>query len=298
MGKKYTCPECNKNALYVTPHNGLSYCFACGYTHIDREYRSTYTYKPKKIRGAEEIRQIRSFYTRIARYYHSCLETSHRDWLYSRGFTDESIEKYLIGYVPEDANNLLYNDPACAMSGLKTFEGKAFLHGRISFPYIHKGKVTDIRARSLDKEAALRYLSPIGSSASRGSLWPWQYEYDTSNQGQSIIITEGEIAAGISTQHGFPALGLPGINANRNIAAQNVVIIFDREQNIYVKRAIVKLAKKFENPYVSTLYVPKGLRHEAKIDIDTFILAGGDMRRVLSSALPFDQWKLLQERNI
>jgi DNA primase len=286
-GYKEHCPKCGAYAFYITPHNGLSYCFKCEYTE-----REGNKHKPEVKRTREEIQQIRSFYTRIAKYYHSCLGKEHREYLYRRGFTDDSIERYLIGYVPEDANNILYKDIAVSMSGL-VHDGEAFLKHRIVFPYIKNGKVTDIRGRSLDPNDGLRYLSPKGSSKSRGAILPWNSDLDTDN----VIVTEGEIAAGIATQAGFPTLGLPGINAKRKILSNRVIIIFDREQNLHVKKAILKVAERIENPFVSTLYVPNSLRGK-KVDMDSFILAGGDMERVINAALPISEWRRLQERNI
>jgi len=284
---KQECPQCGGMNLYYTTHNDFSYCFNCSYTQRGQEYHE------RTVHKSEHIKEIRQFYTEQAAKYHSNLRDSDRLWLHDRGFDDTDIQALQIGYCADE----VIDTPIAYESGLayKTQRlKKAVLGNRIVFPYLSvSGAVIDIRGRSLDDTEEKKYKSPIGSTLFRGANLP--YNYAVTEQAKKVIITEGEIKAGIATKYGFPAIGLPGMTNWRNgmCIQEDVeyIIMLDnqRRNRRLLLQAVEKLAAHFDNPRIATL----PLFSEDKADIDSFILRYGakEFRICLDSALPIEEWR-------
>lgn len=291
---KTECPQCGKDNLYVTPSNGVKYCFTpgCGYYVQDE----TAVNKRSYVRSPM-LQEIREYYTRMTDYYHSCLTVEALSFLYSRGFTDATIQELKLGFVPSGGG--FYNTPVSMEAGLATYNKTAFLAGRVVFPYFMDDKtVCDIRGRSLSIEDELRYKSPWHDVFYRGADCPygWNKVHDTSD----VFLTEGEIKAAIGYQEtGKTFIALPGINNWRRCIkqkeTQKYTIIFDNQQKGFyeLRRAITNAANRLLNPYVATL----PLFGDKKQDIDTFVYKHGvDMLNlVLDAALPYEEWITLQQ---
>lgn len=291
MNYKTDCPKCGGNDFYVTPSNGMGYCFHCGYLERADKKSDSAEYEIKT-----SIEAIRYVYTMLTEYYHSSLTDSARIYLNSRGFDDATITKFKLGYIPNDVPTHLHKD-ALRDSGLYV-NNKAVLGERISFPYIVGDKVTDIRGRSMDKNEPTRYKSPLGSSGNRGAIFP----YNECDMRHDHIVTEGEIKAIMSHQFGVPCVALPGISSWRPKVSQTSAkqtIVFDSTKNRVTReitfRAIDKTAKMLYNPYVVVL----PLLGEDKMDIDSFILRRGavEFKTIIDNALPYSEWAKLQRRN-
>jgi hypothetical protein len=289
MNYKTDCPNCGGNDFYVTPQNGVGYCFHCSYLERS-DNTNDRSHKPKA-----DIESIRNFYNLASRYYHSALNKTAVDYLHKRGFTDDMIEELQIGYIPLDMP-AHFNSELARDSGLYV-SGKSVLGNRISFPYLVGRSVTDIRARSLDPDEETRYKSPLGSAELRGAVFPYNYRYSKVDH----VVTEGEIKSVLSSKAGIPAVGLPGITSWRAMTSNTQVkqtIVFDsskiKHSRETVFRAIDKLASKLYNPYVALLPLLGG----EKMDIDEFILLKGEeeYRTIINNALPYHEWAKLQRR--
>lgn len=285
---KTDCPTCTGNDFYVTPHNGLGFCFHCGHWERDGQV----DYKPR-VRS-DHIPEIRNMYAQATTYYHSALDGAARKFLINRGFTDSTIERFQIGYCPL-GKNPMYKDPIAQEAGLATSIQTGFLAGRITFPYFYDDStITDIRGRSLDPSDPLRYKSPYNDGFYRGADHPYNYHLRCNKR---IILTEGEIKADIATQIQYPAMALPGIMSWRDGLTYDpnteYTIIFDSQRQMRdVRRAIAKIAEKLNNPRIGTI----PLFGKEKQDIDGFIMEYGvsSFKDVVDSALPYDEWKALQ----
>lgn len=293
-GYKTTCPSCGGNNFYVTPHNGVGYCFngACSYWERDGNSNA----EPKKKVRSEYLLDIRQFYAQIAEYYHSNLSQQHLDFLYKRGYTDALINQRKIGFAPK-GKHPLYKSNIAKEAGLATAKNEAFMENRITFPYLSGGVVSDLRGRALDNDSR-KYLSPFNDAYYRGA--DYAYNHDCL-QADVIVLTEGEIKADISTLTKYPAIALPGMKSwRREIKqrkGQKFVFLFDNQATGYkdVYAAISKHAVHLDNPYVATLPL---LGHD-KMDIDTFILMyGADAyTSVVESALSYGEWyNLIRDR--
>lgn len=289
MSYKDTCPQCGKDNLYITPHNGVSYCFTPGC-----EYFENGKHVLRKKERSTHIQDIRAYYTVMAEYYHSNLNTHARNYLYKRGFIDTTIQELKIGYCPTGKHHY-YNTPIALESGLTTNRKDGFLAGRITFPYFKtKDIVSDIRGRAVDK-TDIRYKSPFGDTYYRGADYP--YNYHLYNTAPVVLLTEGEIKADIAMQVGYPTLALPGIKTWRKGFTQKdnqkIIIVFDTQKDMSgIRLAIDKIQSFVESSYVATL----PLMGKDKMDIDTLILEYGSdiFDMVIESALPYYDWKVLQ----
>lgn len=274
---KIKCPQCGGHNFYHTDYNGMGYCFNCAYVEHNKQYVA--------LKRSEHKEFIRATYQELSLYYHSCLEENHRQYLHKRGITDQSIEKFRIGYCPA-STHILYAHPLIKETGL--FYEKPVLEDRIVFPYFSYNEIIDLRGRSLtDKE--MPYKSLIGSSFTR---WA-DYAYNDKITSETIVLTEGEIKAIVGDQYGFDVRAFPGINSQRKYTNTNqkVVVCFDNQENNRRElfRSIETLSRKESDLYVATL----PLLRSKKQDIDSFILQYGssDFRDVINSSLPFLLWK-------
>ena len=292
---KTTCPNpsCNGNNFYVTPDNGMGYCFNCRYTEKD----NTAPYSKVRKRS-DNIAEIRQYYTEMAEYYHSMLDTHARNFLYGRGYTDQTIQSLKIGYIP-DGTHPLYRNPIAIEAGLANKRYEAFLGNRIAFPYFKDAKtVTDIRARSLIPHDEIKYKSPFNDAYYRGAIYP--YNYHLTNKAKRILLTEGEIKAGIAVQANFPTIGLPGILAWRDGLIQEddqeYVIVFDNETKPNIQRDVISAIRKVSLHLLNVKVAVLPIFDGGKAEIDTFINKFGAslFGNIIDNALDYDTWNSLQ----
>lgn len=291
---KTICPGCRHESLYVTPDNGMGYCFRpiCNYIEFNGKVQ-----RKERIRS-DNVLEIRALYKEIAWYYHSALDTRATQYLYKRGFNDKTIEDLQIGYCP-NGTLPLYRNTIAKEAGIATTKHEAFLGDRITFPYFKDvNTVTDIRGRAIDATEELRYKSPFGDIIFRGAIYPYNYHL---RHNTHIIIAEAEIKANIAYQLGYAAMGLPGIGSWRNGFVQEdkqrVTIVFDNESNPETQKSVIaavrKVAGQLIKPYIAVLPLFDG---DIKAEIDTFILRHGGtlFTSVIDNALTYKEWNQLQ----
>lgn len=289
--QRESCPACGSEHYGYTPDNGVGFCFVCGHWQRD----NAIAYKPK-VRSAY-IDEIRNFYAQAAEYYHNSLDGVARQFLIRRGFTDDTIERFKIGYCPI-GRNPMYRDKMAKESGLSVNATTGFLADRITFPYLYdETTITDIRGRSINPADELRYKSPFNDVFFRGADYPYNYHLRNNKR---IILTEGEIKADIASQIQYPAMALPGIMSWRPgvIFDTDYTLIFDSQRRmVNVRYAIHRIVAKIvaagiNEPLIGTL----PLFGKEKQDIDGFILEHGTeaFRQVIDTALPYHEWAELQ----
>jgi hypothetical protein len=265
MGYKEICPNCGGNNYYVTENNGMKYCFNCRHWEKDKKIVSVMRRGP--------IAQIRQEYESLTRYWHSNVEHV-RKYLNNRGITDESIQRFRLGYCPP-GNHPLFNQ-----------DNGVYLHfeNRVTIPHIYKGTVYDIRARALDNGEP-KYTGPHGNRYYRGADYP--FNMDDSHY--THIVTEGEFKAIVATQFGYKAVALPGITiAYKTYVPNKYYIVLDAQENMVdVRKAIIRWANYGLEPYVVTLP-----RSNKKIGLDDYLLEHGKQafEMLLQLAIPYYEW--------
>jgi DNA primase len=286
---KTICPSCHGDNFYITPNNGMGYCFDPSCHYMEKENKG---YSKKRIRS-DNVAEIRDYYSIAARYYHSSLDTKALNFLYARGFNDHTIQDRLIGYCPTGTSPI-YRDPIAKEAGLADMRHNAFLADRIVFPYFkNRGTIIDIRGRAIDPEEEIKYKSPFNDSCYRGATYPYNHDL---RDNKVVLISEGEIKADIATQIGFNCLALPGMGSWRNSLIQEdqqFIIVFDSQLDMRgVNAAIKKAAKHLDDPLIATL----PLLGKNKMDVDTFILARGEtmFADIINQAITYSVWESLQ----
>jgi len=293
---KTDCPACGHHSFYITTSNGVGYCFraSCHYLEIDGER------KQQKKQRSDNVAEIRELYLKVAKYYHSCVDDTIREYLHSRGLNDQTIQQQMIGYCPIGVHPI-YKNKISIEAGLSDKQNRAFLGDRIIFPYFKTDTViTDLRGRTIDPDEELRYKSPFGGAYYRGAIYPYNHRITTTSK--KIIITEGEIKANIAQQYGFDCIGIPGITSWRNgytqAEDQEVVIIFDTEQRsdiqLDVITAIKKISMHLDNPKIAVLPIMHGTN---KSEVDTFLLkhGAGLFNSIINNALDYTTWLTLNK---
>ncbi len=297
-GYKTDCPACGGHNLYVTPDNGVEYCFNCGYSKGNRSSDNQTV-----LMVSERLEEIRDYYQRLAAYYHACITPEVRNYLHRRGLTDEIIQQNQLGYCPAGVHPI-YEDSVAREAGVATSGGASVLAGRVIFPYRAGGQTVDLRGRALSPEEEVKYKGPYGRAPYRGAdEWPYLPEQVLQTTQETVVVTEGELKALVCAAHGIPAMALPGINSwkwrmRSLFAAKRRVIVFDSQKEAAVAEqvysAVDSLAFRLTESHV--LFLPL---HGDKTDVDGFILTNGpeSFRMWLDYSLPYERWATLMRRN-
>jgi hypothetical protein len=276
--------------FYITESNGVGYCFRASCHHLEINGERKY----EKKKRSDKITEIRDFYSKVAQYYHSCLDARVLAYLHQRGYNDQMIKQQMIGYCP-NGKHPIYKNNISIEAGLADKECRPFLSDRIIFPYFKNDTViTDLRGRTLDSNEELRYKSPFGGAYFRGAIYP--YNHKIAATAKQLIITEGEIKTDIAQQYGFDCIGIPGITSWRSgfmqQENQQIIILFDTEYNkdtqLDVFVSIKKISQHIDNIRVAVLPLQQGKKSE----IDTFILQYGAniFRSILDNAIDYTTW--------
>lgn len=303
-GYKTDCPQCGGNNLYVTPDNGLEYCFNCGYRKGEQQFGGPEGLPTFK---SEDRSEIRAFYRKLAHRYHASMHTPVRKYLNERGISDQQIQEMCIGYCPDSPHDD-YSTPIARTAGIAVANSRSLLRGRIVFPYIEpvNGEVVDLRGRAFDStlgEDEPKYRGPYHTAAARGAdEWPYNASVLRSDV---VVITEGEVKSIVATAAQVPTVGIPGISTFRwrlRLSLnqhQRRVVLFDTESKPKVRdsvyQAIDKLGRLLPNVYVATLPLLSG---SSKTGIDDFVLTKGadELKLIVDKALPYEVWAKLQRR--
>jgi len=237
------------------------------------------------------------------------LRPTHRDWLLSRG-----LNPWIVPFVSSDGilSRLqelfsvqdLLEAGLMVSNGVKHFASRVISPGMLLIPYYDPStlEVCYLRARDMNPEAKVRYLSPAKVPASHLS-WGWQL---LSTSLYSIIVTEGEFKALSAIQLGFQCIAIPGISTgHRQVAklcaergVKTVYILFDTDttysgetpKQAFVDCAASRLAGILlrEGIKVFGAHLPPIAE---KVDLDSFLMASDnpeeDLRQVLAEATPY-----------
>jgi len=263
-------------------------------------------YEVKEVKAPVlDIPKIRNLYTSLTDEFHSSLTKSVKDYLKNRGLTDDTINKFKLGFcsttfyegygdkIAEEAGIMIHNYPLLA--------------NRVVIPYIFNNETTDLRGRILEsifsyKKNTPTYLSLAGNYESRGAVYFFNHEIIDKNS--TIILTEGEFKALVAAQYGFPIIATPGImrwekswtallKDKEVILAADNELVSKRRTPAYIQAKM--LSKHLPNLKVATLFRRKG---EVKMDVDSYIISRGvkSFEVAIKAALPVNDYLEIEER--
>ena len=216
------CPfHDDKNpSMSVSPTRGIFHCFSCkaggdaikfvmdyeklSYPEAVEKIASLQNFTLNYVRGGEPAKENKHILENANAFYRSLLYKTPAavEYLYSRGITDELIDKFELGFAPESAQTirLLQNEQIEPIEALEIGIVKQNENGiyasfinRITFPiYTHAGRLVGFGGRTISGNPAKYVNSPQSAVFDKSTLFYGYHlakrEIFTKNQ---IIITEG-----------------------------------------------------------------------------------------------------------
>ncbi|WP_346745579.1 DNA primase [uncultured Campylobacter sp.] len=216
------CPfHDDKNpSMSVSPSRGIFHCFSCkaggdaikfvmdyeklSYPEAVEKIAGLQNFTLNYVRGGEPAKENKHILENANAFYRSLLykTPSAVEYLYSRGITDELIDKFELGFAPESAQTirLLQNEQIEPKEALEVGIVKQNENGiyasfinRITFPiYTHAGRLVGFGGRTISGNPAKYVNSPQSAVFDKSTLFYGYHlakrEIFTKNQ---IIITEG-----------------------------------------------------------------------------------------------------------
>ena len=216
------CPfHDDKNpSMSVSPSRGIFHCFSCkaggdaikfvmdyeklSYPEAVEKIAGLQNFTLNYVRGGEPAKENKHILENANAFYRSLLYKTPAaiEYLYSRGITDELIDKFELGFAPESAQTirLLQNEQIEPKEALEVGIVKQNENGiyasfinRITFPiYTHTGRLVGFGGRTISGNPAKYVNSPQSAVFDKSTLFYGYHlakrEIFTKNQ---IIITEG-----------------------------------------------------------------------------------------------------------
>ncbi|WP_314703926.1 DNA primase [Campylobacter rectus] len=216
------CPfHDDKNpSMSISPSRGIFHCFSCkaggdaikfvmdyeklSYPEAVEKIAGLQNFTLNYVRGGEPAKENKHILENANAFYRSLLYKTPAavEYLYSRGITDELIDKFELGFAPESAQTirLLQNEQIEPKEALEVGIVKQNENGiyasfinRITFPiYTHAGRLVGFGGRTISGNPAKYVNSPQSAVFDKSTLFYGYHlakrEIFTKNQ---IIITEG-----------------------------------------------------------------------------------------------------------
>ena len=216
------CPfHDDKNpSMSVSPSRGIFHCFSCkaggdaikfvmdyeklSYPEAVEKIAGLQNFTLNYVRGGEPAKENKHILENANAFYRSLLYKTPAavEYLYSRGITDELIDKFELGFAPESAQTirLLQNDQIEPKEALEIGIVKQNENGiyasfinRITFPiYTHAGRLVGFGGRTISGNPAKYVNSPQSAVFDKSTLF---YGYHLAKREifakNQIIITEG-----------------------------------------------------------------------------------------------------------
>ena len=216
------CPfHDDKNpSMSVSPSRGIFHCFSCkaggdaikfvmdyeklSYPEAVEKIAGLQNFTLNYVRGGEPAKENKHILENANAFYRSLLYKTPAavEYLYSRGITDELIDKFELGFAPESAQTirLLQNEQIEPKEALEVGIVKQNENGiyasfinRITFPiYTHAGRLVGFGGRTISGNPAKYVNSPQSAVFDKSTLF---YGYHLAKREifakNQIIITEG-----------------------------------------------------------------------------------------------------------
>jgi len=268
-----TCPNCNKNKLYVNIETLLYHCFRCEtldetnafakghFSTIQRHYGDILDISPATSISTTSNQKEVNFTDLVERYHHNLLKTKTAlKYLFDRGRSIESIKQFKLGYTTR------YKDEW------------------IVIPSYEDNVPKLLKLRNISKEPSNeKYIREKGSKSIL-------FNGDVINEYENIIITEGEFDAMALIEAGFPnVVGTTGGAGtllpewyDKLLYVQKIIVCFDSDK-VGQKAARDVWAKRLGTGRVWNLMLPDNE------DIDSFLLKNSkeDFENLLNEVKQF-----------
>jgi DNA primase catalytic core len=318
---KALCPfhEEKTPSFSVNPKGQYFRCFGCGVGGDVFKFLELYEHKPffeVLIELAMEVgislpeladenkdpigeaRIIEDILTETTRFYHGSLTPEAKDYLVKeRGFTEETISQFQIGYAEGGLREYLIDKcklplDLCLKAGVlkKTDKGavRDYFYRRIIFPNLKRGRVVHLSGRSLDAQEP-KYLHLPGEIR-------YLYNEDALSNSE-VYIAEGIPDCLSAVQTGYPTVAILGTSGFK----PDYVSKFSRCETIYLcldgdeagRNGTLKIGTLI-GEQARIVQLPDGLdvndylRAHSKDDFDSLVAAAKDVVKYELSLIPED----------
>ena len=297
------CPVCGCNDANFNLSKLVWRCWHCvakGAIMTEKGYEVREIEQPKF-----DIPEIRKIYSSLANKYHNNLFSEAINYLKGRGLTDDTINKFKLGFCGDDFYDE-YTNKNAEDSGV-IYQNYPILYRRVVIPYTYKDEVVDLRGRILDsvysyKEGTPSYISLSGSHESRGANF--LFNHDILDKENTVIITEGEFKAIVANQYGFPVVATPGIFGwnkkwSDRFKDKEVILAADNDKMSGLRSPAYLMAKMLvkDIPQLKVAVLYKTSKQD-KVDIDSIIINKGikAFENSIKGAMDTMKWLHLEER--
>jgi len=298
------CPICNCRDANFNVGKLTWRCWHCtGRGRIIAKEGYKIVEQPAPVLDIPKVRDLYSSFTK------SCRGTMIQpviNYLKKRGLTDDTIDKFQLGFCSDDFYDE-YSNSLAEDAGL-VYQGYPILSNRAIIPYLVSGEVTDIRGRILDscftyKSNTPTYVGLSGSHSSRGATF--LFNHDIISKSDRVILTEGEFKAIVANQFGFPVVATPGIFGwqkewSKLLKDKEVILAADFDQVYGIRSPAYLMAKTIskELPKLKVTFL-QWLGCNEKVDIDSLLLKEGGIRvfdKMIKAAINVEEWLQLEGR--
>lgn len=265
---KALCPFHDEKTPSFHNYGKYGYCFGCGkrvdpielvsfYKKVSRKRAAQSLAKRYNIEAVNEKASEKYRKTKIAKRLLGRFATiankelkKHKEailYLKARGLAKVDVDKYIIGYIPEDKADLLSitknsHEKSIAEEIGLIKDDKIVFSNRIILPVWNSGEITYLTSRSIDSKK-YKYLHLKNSELIMKSIAFSEYLIN-----EYCIVTEGIFEAIAFHKAGFPSCALLGINPGENcrkvLKNSNTKLYFCFDNDEAGVEASYKLAKE------------------------------------------------------
>lgn len=214
------------------------------------------------------------------------------DYLLSRGFTPELLNKHLIGFSPnhltkqfvyeEFAKSKKFDPVELLVARILTIQLETgnvidyFNSPRVVFPIFHHGKVVGFSARSTSS------IEPKYKTMKYDKMGIFNIDTLSYNP-ERVYLCEGAIDCLSLCQMGFPSIGILGLSSIGKEHADffkdykgEVVMVFDNEENESGSKGIERVARVLYSMGMTRIGFKELPRNEeSKVDLNSFMIEHG-----------------------
>lgn len=222
-------------------------------------------------------KSLGDLYNRISNSFHHILventsAQSARDYISKRHISDETVEKFQLGFAPDDPNwlyNFLkknnYSDEILSESGLfsKNYDKFPLFRNRIMFPIrTWQGKCVAFGGRDLSGSSKAKYINTPDTSiySKRHNLFGLYESLPRIKNDKQIILCEGN----------FDVISLH--QAGLDYAVAPLGTAFTEEQGQLIKRYCDKVFVLFDSDSAGQNATAKALLICQKLDLSNFVI--------------------------
>lgn len=221
-------------SMTISAEKGLFHCFGCGaggdvYTFLAKIENLEFPDAVRRLADEAGVRLtestgpsrqtggLRELAERVAQFYERCLQGDEgrvaRDYLAERGITDETIERFRLGYAPPASGTLLNafrneSDELTQLSLVRRgHDGRwSFFRNRVIFPLTSsQGEVLSFAGRALKPDDEPKYLNTANTPIFTKSklLYGLSQAQETLRRENQALLVEGYTDVIMAHQHGF-----------------------------------------------------------------------------------------------